>query len=387
MKKICTILCVMLFVVATIPGYGQENTQQMGGITNATVVGQKEMVSIQEGQNNVVEKKDNYIKDIKKNTIFSWKWLKEQYKLNTPVEKIEDYTKDIKKNTSFGISAIVAILTFVFSVTTFIYTRKTYKAQKETMENTKKLTEGAHQKELLIELARHLYKNLIVIRSMRIKTQLAHYKSHPSEAHFQKLKAPMVNFHLDAFYGKNKHFLALHHLYLQFRNYNEEIDVAMDHISDPQLPNSSKEDDFDMLEKRTSFLTGRIADVMTEIWGEYKDNDGNTIKDKNGEIIIDEIIKEGIIDGIDISLGKENETNNDKKEELPANLYPLDEAEFNNSQYARIYTTQKEKNKFINGFNKDVQNRVWKIRMIKFIKGFNKDVQNRVWKNRMIYFK
>ena len=322
MKRICTLLCVLLFVASNIPAYCQEN------LDNSTLKTPKA----------------------------------EQKYQNTTVENIETYTKDIRRNTDFDDKAKIAwgaaLAAAFIGFFTLVF-------QLATWKNTKKLSQGAHQKELLIDLARHLYKNLVVTRAMRIKTQQAKYESYPSEVHFQKLKAPMVNFHLDAFYGKKKQFLALHHLYLQFRNYNEEIDVAMNHITDSQIAKESREKDFETLENRISTLTGRIADVMTEIWGKNKGGDSKETTDEK-KINIDSKIQKKLQDGIKVSLDKETPpTKKDQVDEISDELL-LSEADFNKTQYARIFTSNDEISSFIKGFKNDVQKRVCKIQMIDF---------------------
>lgn len=179
------------------------------------------------------------------------------------MSKIEDNTRQHPMKDGWNLYGIAAFVIAVLSAGISWYT---YKAQNRTEGNTKKLSQDA-QRKLLNELLRHLYRNYVITYAMRTKMKDISYKGYPSEEHFVKLKIPMENIHLDAFYGEDDKFQRMHVLYLNMRNYNEEVEVAMKHIVDSQLTRATKDEDFDTLEFKVSYLTGRIIDTIEAIWG------------------------------------------------------------------------------------------------------------------------
>lgn len=278
----------------------------------------------------------------------------------------------VADNTSFDSKAKVAwwvaILALIVSAVSMYYAIITYKAQKETEINTKKAEENTKKAEqntkrvsleaqrgLLSELLRHLYRNYVITFTMRTKVKETNFSCYPSEEHFEKLKIPMENIHLDVFYGEDKNHLQLMHvLYLNLRNYNTEVDVALKHIASPDIPNEVKEEDFDTLEFKVSYLTGKIYDTIMDIWGEkdeFRDEMRNAIK---------------------LSLsGKTNAKKN--VDVLFSNEFdPLTFETIKNTQYTKLYSDE-ELTEFCEIFNNDVREErkknargAWKVRMIKF---------------------
>lgn len=278
----------------------------------------------------------------------------------------------IADNTSFDSKAKVAwwvaILALIVSAVSMYYAIITYKAQKETEINTKRSEENTKRAEqntkrvsleaqrlLLCELLRHLYRNYVIIYTMRTKMQEIDYRGYPSEEHFEKLKIPMENIHLDVFYGENKEYLQIIHvLYLNFRNYNTEVDVALKHISNPNISRSIKNEDFDTLEFKISFLTGKIYDTIMKIWGEnaeYRDEMRNAIK---------------------LSLSGQTNAKRNIDALHSDEFAPLTLKKLMNTEYLKLYSTD-ELSEFIRVFNNDVCEErkknargAWKVRMITF---------------------
>lgn len=253
---------------------------------------------------------------------------------------------------------IMALLAFLVSAVSLVYTKITYDAQKKTEGNTKKLSQDA-QRELLYELLRHLYRNYVIIYTMRTKMKEIHYRGYPSEEHFQKLKIPMENIHLEAFYGEDEKFQRMHVLYLNLRNYNEEIEVALKHMVDPSLSVETKNEDFDTLEFKVFYLTGKIIDTVYKIWIPNKDAKAYA------KIYRDEMRKA-------LALSTSGETNATDNIDVPnsGDFEPVTIAQFRKSSYAKLYNEQ-ELEKICITFNKDVHeerkrnNRgAWKVRMI-----------------------
>lgn len=190
---------------------------------------------------------------------------------------------------------------------------------------------------------------------MRTKMKDINYKGYPSEEHFEKLKIPMENIHLDAFYGEDEKFRNMHVLYLNFRNYNEEIDVAQKHISNPDISRETKDEDFDTLEFKISYLTGKIFDTIIKVW-------------KNNP----QQYKEDMRMAIRMSL--DGETNAKDNIDVPGseNFEPLSFNDLCKTNYKKLYS-EKELQKICDIFNQNVHEErmknkrgAWKIRIIKF---------------------
>lgn len=270
----------------------------------------------------------------------------------------------IADNTSFDTKAKVgwwvAIFAFIVSGVSMYYAIITYKAQTRTERNTQKAEENTKrvsqeaQRKLLNELLRHLYRNYVITYTMRTKMIDINYEGYPSEEHFIKLKVPMENIHLDAFYGEDQKFQYMHVLYLNLRNYNDEIEIAMKHIIDPDMAKETKDEDFDTLEFKVSYLTGRIIETIYKIWGES------------------ESIKREMLEAMEISLeGVTNSTDNINADNTE-NFRRLTVQELLKTKYTLLYSGE-QLNLFCNIFNHDVQvermqnaRGAWKVRMISF---------------------
>ena len=167
----------------------------------------------------------------------------------------------------------IAIAALVTSFIAMMYTIFTYKAQQltemhsaQTQGNTQRISLQA-QKGLLEDLVRHLYRNLVV--TYAIKSKMKHFgfdKVYPSEEHLIKLKVPIHNIHLEAFYSDDMHYKKINELYLQLRNYNEEIEVALKHFCDPQMSEKVKERDLGTLIFKPGFLAKNIMTILAEVW-------------------------------------------------------------------------------------------------------------------------
>ena len=166
---------------------------------------------------------------------------------------------------------LVAIASILIAILSFFISYKTYKEQKTTANNTNKLSQEG-QKNLLNDLIRHLYRNYVITFAMRSKLVEIDFQGYPSEEHLYKLQIPMENIHLDVFLGEEENYKLMHNLYLNLRNYNEEILVALTHFMNKDIDLETKLRDFDTLEFKVSYLIGRIVNTEYEIWGEQEKN-------------------------------------------------------------------------------------------------------------------
>lgn len=260
--------------------------------------------------------------------------------------KIEDNTRQDVIKDGWNVYGIVALVVALLSLIASIYT---FVAQRRTESNTKKLSKDL-QRALLIDLIRHLYRNLVIIYTMRTKMEDIDYKGYPSEEHFDKLKIPMENIHLDAFYGEDAQYQIMHDLYLKLRNYNDEIEVAKNHLLNPNMSRDTKIEDFDTLEFKATFLTERILETISKIWG-LNDALNSQIKSK--------------------IINKTNATNNIDIEGSD-DFIPLTIEDLRKTGYGKIFS-DRELIDICENFRRDVQEErmknsrgAWKIRVIRF---------------------
>lgn len=188
---------------------------------------------------------------------------------STVLDNICNYTNLTAEHTEWGVGDTMAICIALFSLGiagfTLWYTKRTYKAQEATQYNTRKLDQEA-QKSLLLDLLRHLYRNMVVTLTMEAKMKAERFEAYPSEEHLVKLKIPMENIHLEVFYGEEDKYTKMHDLYLKLRNYNTEIDIICRHFMDRTIDEKTKQRDLDTLKFKCGFLSESILDTFKKIW-------------------------------------------------------------------------------------------------------------------------
>ncbi|MDR1518104.1 MAG: hypothetical protein LBS52_08445 [Dysgonamonadaceae bacterium] len=127
----------------------------------------------------------------------------------------------------------------------------------------------------MLDLIRHLYRNKVVVCTLRWKLNEKEKVArkltekynlyYPSEEHLLKLKMLPEDLRLDRFENAPEHYDMLHKLELYFRNYNVEIDVALDHLKSKNLSVEVKDRDLDTLEFKSGFLTAEIDKLMLDL--------------------------------------------------------------------------------------------------------------------------
>ena len=269
-----------------------------------------------------------------------------------PLCQIQQFTERTAINTTFdfwwdGFNILIAVIALLFSVFTFI-------SQNKTSENTQKLSRES-QRNLLLDLVRHLYRNLVITYTIKTKLDDIGYEGYPSEEHLIKLKVPMENIHLEAFYGRDKEYEVMHDLYLKLRNYNEEIDVACMHFKDTSLSQETKKRDLSTLLMKPSFLTTRIIMTIYELWDAKQvsaDFNKEGYQDKVTTLMKESKAAQAAIQKIlDAQQGKTNAANNTVK---PSD-YHFEHYANKNSCYAKLlFPKEDEWKNFADKFNHDV---------------------------------
>lgn len=180
--------------------------------------------------------------------------------LNAIVER----TQAIAENTTsdfvhddFNLIGVIALAVAAVALIMEIFTLR---SQWKTESNTKQLSLHAQHK-LMMDLYRHLYRNMVAIYTIKTKLEDIDYQGYPSEEHLLKMKIPMENINLKAFYGREE-YANVHELFLKIRNYNIEIDVACAHLTNERVPREVKERDIATLVVKSGYLTNIIQKIV-----------------------------------------------------------------------------------------------------------------------------
>ncbi len=162
------------------------------------------------------------------------------------------------------IALAVSLISLVFVACTWI-------SQEKTQKNTMRISPEI-QKDLLIDIFRHSYRNIMVLYAVeaRLKDHLdTHY---PSEEHIQKLKVNNEAIYPEAFVYEPVKCRVMENFKLNLRNTNIEIDVITDHLKDPNMHIEIKRRDLQLLKKRIEYVIKRTDEVIKDLWGEkHKD--------------------------------------------------------------------------------------------------------------------
>ena len=192
--------------------------------------------------------------------------------IRTNVDSINSRVEAVSKNTTpkklvgFEIDSlnfIFALLAFVVSAVGVYYDRRGYKESKRTADNVTRVTSDVQQAQFN-DLVRHLYRNLIctLALSRRLLEKEGHTE-YPSEEHLLKLKVlPEDVLHLEMYNDNKEVYSQMHELKLLLRNYDIEIDTAMMHLKNKEIPQEVLRNDLDTLTFKPMYLVRRILEVV-----------------------------------------------------------------------------------------------------------------------------
>lgn len=150
---------------------------------------------------------------------------------------------------------LLAFITLLLSIATLIATIATYRSQRKTEKHTQNAPVSAQIGQFK-DLTRHFYRNLVCTSAAiarfkdkgnrTAKGKDARKEAFPSESHFNKLKTMPddVVLNIDV---NERTYAKLHELKVLLRNYNIEVDVAMEHVSKPWIWEKALAQDFDNL--------------------------------------------------------------------------------------------------------------------------------------------
>ena len=194
----------------------------------------------------------------------------------------------------------------------------------------------------------------MITYTVKTKLENIQYKGYPSEEHLIKLQVPLENIHLEAFYGNDRMYEVMHNLYLNLRNYNEEIDVACTHFKDENLSEEVKKRDLDTLLFKPSYLTERILMTMYELWDTKhisEDFNQEGYRERIIELLKDsDTVQAAKAKILEAQHGNSN-ASNDRENSADNNFIPYTNEK---SSYAQILFRNYEWTNFVDAFNQDV---------------------------------
>ena len=189
---------------------------------------------------------------------------------DSTLTNIMENTLNTALNTQFGIIAkisfIAALVSAFFAVGSFIIGWRTMKAQESTENSTKGGKNVPSTQNLMLDMVRHLYRNLVVTYAIIERMRQKKFKVYPSELHLKKMEVNLNNIDLHIFLDNPEDYIALSRLYDILRNYHYELEVTNTHLKDSELDIDSKQRDLSNLIFKCDYLTRQIIETLTKIW-------------------------------------------------------------------------------------------------------------------------
>lgn len=110
---------------------------------------------------------------------------------DSTLTNIMENTLKTALNTQFGtialLSFIAALVSAFFAVGSFIIGWRTMRAQVSTDNSTKGGKNVPSTQNLMLDMVRHLYRNLVVSYAIRERIRQKKYMAYPSEMHLKKM--------------------------------------------------------------------------------------------------------------------------------------------------------------------------------------------------------
>lgn len=202
--------------------------------------------------------------------------LSDKWESCIPSQMVPDYKESDGRVSffwnDFNFYGIVATVLALFSLW---YTFRAYRSQSLTESNTRNVS-IEDQKSRFEDLARHEYRNLVVVLSTAVKYFSKANQSggqrleYPSESHILKLQTAPEDYVLDI--GPQIAAIASE-MRLLLRNYNIEIGVAHDHLLRRSINLGVMEADYDNLIFKPLFLVSnscRMDSLLSSVVGNLR---------------------------------------------------------------------------------------------------------------------
>lgn len=178
---------------------------------------------------------------------------------------IEEHTKGDNIKDGWNLYGWIA---FILAFSSFVVSYITYRAQKNVEQQTKNASLKV-QCELLDELYRHLYRNLVctcaILYKFRGFNGPRNNKVYPSEANLRKLTTLPEDVIISIDIQGDDIYSQMHEIKKLLKNYNMEIDVASQHFCCKEIEDKYLSNDYDNLMFKPLFL---ITNVF-KLWDKF----------------------------------------------------------------------------------------------------------------------
>ncbi len=214
--------------------------------------------------------------------------------LNYQIEGIATNTDITAKNTCQTplektdidelINIILSLVAAVGTLFTFYAIRKESKQQEINKE---------FQRKIISDLIRHFYRNKIVINAIAIvyKTNIKNKKNeteedqecfdsiYASEEHLLKLKVLPEDLRFEKFNTTPQYYDLLHQLEIKFRNFNIEVETALLHSKNRNIPSVTKLRDLETLDFKMQYFVLQLLYLQIRMGYLVKDKKSKKNKD------------------------------------------------------------------------------------------------------------
>lgn len=154
------------------------------------------------------------------------------------------------------IALFIAIVALIVTIASLFFAMLTYR-------NTLSLRAITQKDKILRELIRHLYRNQVIIRAILrdLKDNIEHF---PSEEHLLKIKFSEDGLYMSKFAGFFDNFDELHYLEVRIRNFNIEVDIALEHFKNESLEIAIKERELLALSSKIDSMANEIFILLSK---------------------------------------------------------------------------------------------------------------------------
>lgn len=276
------------------------------------------------------------------------------HKLNTIAQDLSDTKENTNPLLTPHFWKTIAGLSLIATIIGGFISYLTYKEQKDTQRNTSRLTIEELQG-ILIDLVRHLYRNLVVTRTIETKMRALDFQAYPSEEHLVKLQIPLEKIKLDSFLSTE--FTTLSDLYLKFRNYNEEVMIIKDHFKDQTLNQEVKKRDLETLTFKCGFLASQIYSFLIKTapnrnkWN-LKFGKASTTPPQNDSSYSDIRLKIGEVIKKSQHANFASNSGNAIASEIEQAIVPYENKD---DHFMKIFDNEEQKRAFWEGLNRDIR--------------------------------
>lgn len=180
---------------------------------------------------------------------------------------IEEFAKSLSLTIWDWMAVLVALLSFLVASFSLIVAFKTLKSQRQTEINTLPVINLEIQEFLLCQLALALLDSHIRTTASWKLTNEKKYLFYLSEKILYQLKLPADLIHVELFYNNYEHYKTIQGLVNMINNYNQSIDVLIEHLRNKKIDTDVIYFEFLYQLKNNDLLVSTWSKVMTILFG------------------------------------------------------------------------------------------------------------------------